>query len=202
MSDEQAQDGTVGQVVTGGDKAKKLGKLLPTKKIVIASALGVILLAGVYFLHAKSTGSKDNTKSSFSTSNAKIAPYEQQLANELATAQAKVAKNKSSNVSTKQKVNDFLALAAAYMNENKPADAIKAYKDALATDPSVKVQVLGGLMHAYSADGQQAKAISIGEELLSLLKAQETEGSALANRADISGVTNDLNTLKSGAKLE
>lgn len=165
------------------------------RSVVIVLALLVIAYLGVNHFNTNSRNKKQASKPV-------AVPYAQQLASELQAAQSKVAKeNTSSKTSKKQKFDNYLALAAAYMNEDKPVEAIKAYQDALTTDPSAKTKVLNGLMYAYSANGQQAEAISTGEELLALLNAQKSSSESLANDVYISSVTNDLNTLKSGAKL-
>jgi tetratricopeptide (TPR) repeat protein len=190
---------TSGVVVSDAPSLFSPLKKLRNLKFATAAVLVLVILAGGWVLHNGVTKQKDSSKAV--PSGTKVVTYNDQLVNELNDAKAKVSQNEASqDVSNKQKALDYSALARAYENSNQPAEAIKAYQKALTTDPEHKSQILNGLMYAYAANGQRQEAIAAGEELLGILKAQQSADS-ISHDSYVSSVTNSVNALKAGKNL-
>ncbi len=126
--------------------------------------------------------------------------YFDQLNNELSDAQSSVNNAKSPQTAAEKKAlaDNYIALGNASLNKDKPADAIVAFKKALALSDSAKREALGGLVSAYDATNQPQEAIKSAEDLIAYLKTLPQSDSVSGR---INAAQGDLDRLKSGQHL-
>ena len=186
-------------IVVGGSKTISRSRTGMRRRMFVWGVPLVLILVIIAVALGLVWRNHTENQNTTATKQAEVAAeYKKQLASEVTTAQ-KAVKAEAIDATAKQRAERYITLAAAYMNVDQPNKAIEAYNEALKIDPSTEQQVLGGLMYAYAAAGKRDEAIKTGNTLLAKLKSQQ--GDQTVSSTYISGITNDLNRLKSGKDL-